>query len=147
MCNFCIYNSIIKWVCLPATETQLLPAPMLLHDILIVRYIYRYCTDWMWFYKNKQLQTYIYPALQYSANAWQGSWHIHYGFQHCWFNTVNTAAFQMVKLYSRNTVIHLNWSLSSVTSLVLPTVRRNRSKQNLVYKVNKYASQTINIIQ
>ena len=25
---------------MPATETQLLPAPMLLHDILIVRYIY-----------------------------------------------------------------------------------------------------------
>ena len=72
---------------------------------------------------------------------------------------VNTAAFemvkfysrntviQMVKLYSRNTVFHLNWSLSSVTSLVLPSVRLNRSRQNLVYKVNNYASQTINIIQ
>ena len=65
------------------------------------------------------------------------------------FNMVNTAAFKgwNFTLLIRSFTWTGHFQMSSVTSLVLSRVRRNISKQNLVYIVYNYAIQTIKIIQ
>ena len=137
--NFCIYSSIFEWICLSATGTQVLPAPMLLHDILIVRYIYIVtalieCDFTKINFKltstllyNIQLMHGMAPDVYITGFNTAGStWWTQRLSK--WGNFILVIrSFKMMKLYSCNTVIHLNWSLLSVTSPAFDGTDPNRT--------------------